>query len=121
MSDVYSSQVTRCRMNCLCNRCSGWVHWKCSGLQNASEHRLIKHIQLLQYQHTPPTPQRFPPPILTKAANGNPVTICNLHRNVSAIKIIISQLEINITWLWLVENKLTSNISKSNIRMFHRP
>ena len=29
-------------MSYLCNRCSGWVHSKCSGLQNAAEYRRIK-------------------------------------------------------------------------------
>ena len=39
---VYASNVTSRTVSYLCNRCSGWVHSKCSGLQNAAEYRRIE-------------------------------------------------------------------------------
>ena len=39
---VCARNVTSRGVSYLCNRCSGWVHSKCSGLQNAAEYRRIK-------------------------------------------------------------------------------
>ena len=39
---VCARNVTGRGVSYLCNRCSGWVHSKCSGLQNAAEYRPIK-------------------------------------------------------------------------------
>ena len=39
---VWARNVTGCGVSYLCNPCSGWVHSKCSGLQNAVEYRRIK-------------------------------------------------------------------------------
>ena len=51
---VCTSNVTSRGVSYMCNRCSGWVHSKCSGLQN----------------FTPPIPQPLPSPITTKASDG---------------------------------------------------
>ena len=40
---VCTSNVTSRGVSYMCNRCSGWVHSKCSGLQNAAEYRRIKN------------------------------------------------------------------------------
>ena len=40
---VCTSNVTSRGVSYMCNRCSGWVHSKCSGLQNAVEYRRIKN------------------------------------------------------------------------------
>ena len=39
---VCARNVTGCGLSYICKRCSGWVHSKCSGLQNASEYRRVK-------------------------------------------------------------------------------
>ena len=36
----------RREVSCMCNRCSGWVHSKCSVFQNAAEYRRIHQLQL---------------------------------------------------------------------------
>ena len=66
----------------MCNRCSGWVHPKCSRLQNAAEYRRIKNWACSSYSFppTPPTPQPLPSPITTKAYDGNPFIILQWHR-----------------------------------------
>ena len=70
--------VTSRGVSYMCNRCSGWVHSKCSGLQNAAEYRRIKNWEYSS-PPTPPIPQPFPSPITTKASDGDLFTIlqCN--------------------------------------------
>ena len=48
---VCARNVTSRGVSYLCNRCSGWVHSKCSGLQNAAEYRRTKDwvCKLLQF------------------------------------------------------------------------
>ena len=68
-------------MSYLCNRCSGWVHSKCSGLQNAAEYRRIKDWVCSTCNYTtthPPTlpkPQMLPTSIPTQAVDGNSFNI----------------------------------------------
>ena len=40
--NLCARNVTGCVVSYLCNRCFGWVHSKCTGLQNAAEYRRIK-------------------------------------------------------------------------------
>ena len=56
----------------LCNRCSGWVHWKCSGLQNAAEYRRIKDrvCSSCSFPPTLPKLQPLPTSIPTQAVDG---------------------------------------------------
>ena len=42
MSGVCSQCNKSCGVSYLCNRCAGWVHSKCSGLQNSADYRRIK-------------------------------------------------------------------------------
>ena len=67
-------------MSYMCNRCSGWVHLKCSGLQNAAGYRRIKKWTCSS-PHTPPIPQPLPSPITTKASDGDPFTILQFNAN----------------------------------------
>ena len=66
---VCTRNVTSCGVSYMCNRCSGWVHSKCSGPQNAVEYRLIKNWAYSSFR-SPPTPQipkPLPSPITKKA------------------------------------------------------
>ena len=63
-------------MSYLCNHCSGWVHSKCSGLQNAAEYRRIK-----DWVCTIPKPQPLPTSNPTQAVNGNSFTIMQFNAN----------------------------------------
>ena len=67
----------------MCNRCSGWVHSKCSGLQNAAEYHRIKNWACISCR-SPPTPQipkPLPLPMTTKASDGDPFTILQFNAN----------------------------------------
>ena len=64
----------------ICKQCSGWVHFKCSGLQTAAEYRRIKNWEC----SSPPTqsiPQPLPSPSSTKASDGDPFTILQFRAN----------------------------------------
>ena len=78
-----TSNVTSRGVSYMCNRCSGWVHSKCSGLQNAAEYRRIKNWACISCS-SPPTPQipkPLPSPITTKASDGDPFTILQFNAN----------------------------------------
>ena len=61
LCSVCTSNVISCGVGYMCNRWSGWVHSKCSGLQNASEYHRIKNSACSSCSSppAPPTPQRF--------------------------------------------------------------
>ena len=74
---VCTSNVTSRGVSYMCNRCSGWVHSKCSGLQNAAEYRRITNWACISCS-SPPTPQipkPLPSPITNKASDGDPFAI----------------------------------------------
>ena len=80
---VCTSNVTSRGVGYMCNHCSGWVHSKCSGLQNASEYRRIRNWACNSCSSTP-TPQiqkPLPLPITTKASDGDPFTIFQFNAN----------------------------------------
>ena len=80
---VCTSNVTSRGVSYMCNRCSGWVHSKCSGLQNAAEYRRIKNWACISCS-SPPTPQipkPLPSPITPKASDGDPFTILQFNAN----------------------------------------
>ena len=77
---VCTRNVTSRGVSYMCNRCFGWVHSKCSGLQNAAKYRLIKNWAYSSCR-SPPTPQipkPLPSPITTKAQHfqRRPVDDC---------------------------------------------
>ena len=43
---VCTRNVTSHGVSYMCNRCSGWVYSKCSGLQNATEYRRIRNCSI---------------------------------------------------------------------------
>ena len=83
---VCTSNVTSRGVSYMCNRCSGWVHSKCSGLQNAAEYRRIKNWACISCS-SPPTPQipkPLPSPINQKLPMGIPSPFCNSTQMASA-------------------------------------
>ena len=50
---VCTSNVTSRGVSYMYNRCSGWVHLKCSGRQNAAKYRQIKNWKLTLNSRTP--------------------------------------------------------------------
>ena len=66
---VCARNVTGRGVSYLCNCCSGWVHLKCSVLQNAVEYRLIKEwvCSSCSSPLTLPKPQSLPTSIPTQA------------------------------------------------------
>ena len=83
---VCTSNVTSRGVSYMCNRCSGWVHSKCSCLQNAAEYRRIKNWACISCS-SPPTPQipkPLPSPTTTKASDGDPFTILQFNEMASA-------------------------------------
>ena len=78
---VCARNVTGRGMNYLCNRCSGWVHSKCSGLQNATEYRRIKDLVFSSCNSPSTLPKLQPPQIPTQAVDGNSFTIMQFNAN----------------------------------------
>ena len=70
---VCTSNVTSRGVSYMCNRCSGWVHSKCSGLQNVAEYRRIENgvCSSSRSPSTPPIPKPLPSPITTKTYDGD--------------------------------------------------
>ena len=105
----------------MCNRCSGWVHSKCSGLQN--EYRRIKNWACISCS-SPPTPQipkPLPSPTTTKASDGDPFTILQFNANGIGNK----QVELGdflerhkVKVAVIQELKLTLNFRTPNIQNF---
>ena len=80
---VCTSNVTNRGVSYMCNCCSGWVHSKCSRLQNAAEYCRMKNWACSSCS-SPPTPQipkPLPSSITTKASDGDPFTILQFNAN----------------------------------------
>ena len=107
----------------MCNRCSGWVHSKCSRPQNAAEYRQIKNWACISCS-SPPSPQilkPLPSPITTKASDGDPFTILQFNANGIGNK----QVELGdflerhkVKVAVIQESKLTLNSQTPNIQNF---
>ena len=107
----------------MCNRCSGWVHSKCSRLQNAAEYRQIKNWACISCS-SPPSPQvpkPLPSPITTKVSDGDPFTILKFNANGIGNK----QVELGdflerhkVKVAVIQESKLTLNSRMPNIQNF---
>ena len=65
----------------MCNRCSGWVNSKYSGIQHAAEYRQIKNCACSSCSSPPTPPQPLPSPITTKASDGDHFTILQFSAN----------------------------------------
>ena len=70
---VCARNVTGRGVSYLCNRCSGWVYLKCSGLQKAAEFRRIKDWVCSSFSYTPTLPKAQPLPtsIPIQSVDGN--------------------------------------------------
>ena len=120
----YPCQVCACNVTShgasnLCNRCSCWVHSKCSGLQNAAEYRQIKDWAYSSCSSLPtlPTPQ-LPPSIPIHDVNGNPFTIMKFNANGIGDKLTEFLERHNVKVAVIQESKLSSNSRTPNIQNF---
>ena len=80
---VCARNITSRGVSYLCNRCFGWVHSKCSDLQNVTGCRLIKDwvCSFCNSPSTLPKPQPLPPSIPTQAVDGNYFIIMQFNAN----------------------------------------
>ena len=79
---VCTSNVTSRGVSFKCNQCFGWVHLKCSGLQNAAQYRRTKDWACSSCNSSPAQP---PPP--TTAINDEYFTILQWNTNRTGNKI----------------------------------
>ena len=110
-------------MSYLCNRCSGLVHSKCVGLQNAAEYRRIKDWVFSSCSSPPtlPKPKPLPPSIPTQAVDGNSFTIIQFNANGIGNKLteLGEFLErYNIKVSAIQESKLSPNYKTPSIQNF---
>ena len=113
--------VTTRGVSYLCNRCSGWVHWKCSGLQNAAEYRRTKDWVFSSCNSPPTLPKLQPPPIPTQAVDENSFTIMQFNANGIGNK--LTELgeflkRHNVKVVVIQESKLSSNSKTPSIQNF---
>ena len=109
---VCDRNVTSRGVSYLCNRCSGWVDSKCSGLQNAAEYRRIKDWVCSSCNSPPTLPKLQPPPIPTQAVDENSFTIMQFNANGIGNK--LTELgeflkRHNVKVVVIQESKLSSN------------
>ena len=105
----------------LCNRCSGWVHSKCSGLQNAAEYRRTKDWVCSSCNSSPTLSKLQPPPIPTQAVDENSFTIMQFNANGIGNK--LTELgeflkRHNVKVVVIQELKLSSNSKTPSIQNF---
>ena len=111
---VCARNVTGRGVSYLCNRCSGSVHSKCSGLQNAAEYRRIKDwvCSSCNFPPTLPKLQPLPTSIPTQAVDGNSFTVMQFNANGIGNK--LTELgeflkRHNVRMAVIQESKLSSN------------
>ena len=107
--------VTSHGVSYLCNHCSGWVHSKCSGLQNAAEYRRTKDWVCSSCNSPSILLKLQLPPIPTQAVDENSFTIMQFNAN--GIGNTLTELgeflkRHNVKVVVIQESKLSSN-SKS--------
>ena len=105
----------------MCNRCSGWVNSKCSGLQNATEYHRIKKwaCSSCSSPPTPPIPKPLPSPITTKSSDGDPFIVLQFNANgIGNKQVELSEfLERHKVKVEVIqESKLTLNSRTPNIQ-----
>ena len=108
-------------MSYLCNRCSGWVHSKCSGLHNTAEYRRIKDWVFSSCNSPPTLPKLQTPPIPTQAVDGNSFSIMQFNANGIGNK--LTELgeflkRHNVKVVVIQESKLSSNSKTPSIQNF---
>ena len=113
--------VTSRGVSYLCNRCSGWVHSKCSGLQNTAEYRRTKDWVCSSCNSPPTLPKLQPPPIPTQAVDENSFTIMQFNANGIGNK--LTELgeflkRHNVKVVVIQESKLSSNSKTPSIQNF---
>ena len=116
---VCARNVTGRGVSYLCNRCSGWVHSKCSGLQNAAEYRRIKDWVCSSCNSPPTLPKLQPPPIPTQAVDENSFTIMQFNANGIGNKLTeLSEFlkRHNVKVVVIQESKLSSNSKTPSIQ-----
>ena len=118
---VCARNVTSRGVSYLCNRCSGWVHSKCSGLQNAAEYRRTKDWVCSSCNSPPTLPKLQPPPIPTQAVDENSFTIMQFIANGIGNK--LTELgeflkRHNVKVVVIQESKLSSNSKTPSIQNF---
>ena len=108
-------------MSYLCNRCSGWVHSKYSGLQNAAEYIRIKDWVCSSCSSPPtlPKPQPLRTSIPIQAVDVNSFTIMQV--NVNGIDNKVTDLgefskRHNVKVAVIQKSKLFSNSKTSSIQ-----
>ena len=108
-------------MSYLCNCCSGWVHSKCSGFQNAAEYRRIEDW-VCSFCTSPPTLSKLqPPPIPTQAVYGNSFTIMQFNANGIGNKLMeLGEFlkRHNVKVAVIHESKFSSNSKTPSIQNF---
>ena len=117
---VCTSNVASRGVSYMCNRCSGWVHSKCSG---AAVYRRIKNWACISCS-SPPTPQIPKPlqsPITTKASNRDPFPILQFNANGIGNKQVelgdfLERHKVKVTVIQ--ESKLNLNSRTPNIQNF---
>ena len=118
---VCARNVTSRGVSYLCNRCSGWVHSKCSGLQNAAEYRRTKDWVCSSCNSSPTLPKLQPPPIPTQSVDENSFTIMQFNANGIGNK--LTELgeflkRHNVKVAVIQESKLSSNSKTPSIQNF---
>ena len=122
---VCARNVTSRGVSYLCNRCSGWVHSKCYGLQNAAEYRRIKDYVCSSCSSisTSTLPKREPLPqsIPTQALDGNSFTIMQFNANGIGNKLaelgeFLERHKVKVAVIQ--EPKLSSNSKTQSIQNF---
>ena len=80
-SPVCARNVTSRGVSYQCNRCSGWVHAKCSGLLNAAQYRRSSDWACGPCSTPPPTPSPPPTPPTDKKSDDSTFNVLQLNAN----------------------------------------
>ena len=89
---VCARNVTSRGVSYQCNRCSGWVHAKCSGLLNAAQYRRNRDWACGPCSTTPPTPLPHPTPTPHTDKKSDDSTFKVLQLNANGISSKLTEL-----------------------------
>ena len=82
---VCTRKVTSRGVSYQCNRCSGWLHAKCSGLLNAAQYRRSSDWACGPCSTPPPTPSPPPTPTPPTDQKSDDITFNILQLNANGI------------------------------------